>query len=294
MSLRFLDPIRLELTVYQILDSDVKLAPGLALEVTVDRTIRFVRFSLPDRAPAIPFNRSGSASYAPNRADLSQHIHDDGTEEIKIDFFATLNSSTTLKSTWINRRHPDRENPFSDETDAYGIIEDLPEPLRISVHRVIYGEPKLELEAPEAEPSPKTPTFGAAKALEPARRDEKSQDGKIHIVRNGFNAAGKHHDKVLYIPELILFGKTVSNVYLTREFAGGESYIYSVYDEHGHELGALFESVDGLGDEYLAGMSGTIKQFEALHLVNRTGYNSPVGKVVQARGPLRTLTGYGF
>lgn len=282
--------------MYQILDSDVKLAPGLALDVTVDRTIRFVRFSLPDRAPAIPFNRSGSASYAPNRAELSQHIHDDGTEEIKIDFFATLNSSTTLKSTWINRRHPDRENPFSDETDAYGIIEDLPEPIRISVHRVIYGEPKVEPEIPdtaEIEPHPRESSFGTAKVLEPAKSDE-SQDDKIHIVRNGFTAAGKHHDKALYIPKFILFGKTVSSVYLVREFVGGESYVYSVYDTHGQDLGALFESVDGLGSEYLAGMPGTIKQFESLFLVNRTGYSSPAGKVVQARGALRTLTGYGF
>lgn len=279
--------------MYQILDSDVKLAPGLALEVTADRTIRFVRFSLPDRAPAIPFNKSGSASYAPSRAELSQHIHDDGAEEIKIDFFATLNSSTTLKSTWINRRHPDRDNPFSDETDAYGIIEDLPEPLRISIHRVIYGEPKLEPESPEIKPSPKEELFGAAKALEAAKRDE-SKDRKIHIVRNGFGTEGSYHDKALYIPELILFGKTVSDVYLIREFTGGESYIYSVYDEHGKELGALFESVDGLGNEYLAGMPGTIKQFESLLLINRTGYSSPAGSVVKARGPLRTLTGYGF
>lgn len=275
--------------MYQILDIDLKHKPGLALDVTMDRTIRLVRFNLPENTPAIPFDSSASASYAPSQAELSQYIHDDGTEEIKVDFFATFKGSTTLKSTWINRRHPDRKNPFSDKTDNLRIIEDLPEDLWISLRRVIHGEYKLENETPEVEQLSR-----AESPVEAGIEELQETLDEIHIVRSGFAAGGTRHSKALYFPEIKISGDVLRGVYLVRKLMGGESCGYTIYDGTGEEVGLIFESVDDLGAEYLTGKPGILEQFEALSLVNRTGYKTRAGKVVRARGPLRILTGYGF
>lgn len=271
--------------MYELIDSDIEPVSRLTPTVLSDRTLRSIEFSLPPGATPVPFDGGARALYSPTGGILTKEIRKNAPDTLLVELVVRQLGSE-LRAAWISRNHPERLNRTHRTSGMeLRLIESLPADIRRAIEEIAYGAPAARIEQTE----PRV----ASKEQPQAPKPMIEAGVDVAYSPNSFGSENGTHQGYLYLSRFVIGKKTLSNVYLAKLKESSTSFSYLLYDVEGCEIGPILESVEGLGEDFVAGKPGIIVQLNALGLLDRTGYKSAVGTVGRARGELRKLTGVG-